>query len=121
MAEKQDAQDLVDQIKEGLQSRTALRQLRSLLRKKELVIITADHDCGVPVRGPKTPEEQSVCEAYKYPTTHPRHFKLQIGRKLQTGLPGGKIVRVWSAEGSFTEGEPDAVLRKLLQPGQAPA
>ena len=96
-----------------------IKRIKALLRSKGLVIITADHDCGAPVRGPKTPEEQAVCEGYKYPTTHPRHFKLQIGRKLQTGLHGGLTIRVWSAEGSFTEGEPDAVLRKLLQAGQA--
>ena len=100
----------------------ALKQLKALLKVGgALQIITAEHACGANARGPADAKEEKVCDAYTYPTTHPKHFVIHEAMKLQEKLPSTpNQIRLYSKEGDWTQGQPSAVLSRLLEAGQAP-
>jgi len=78
-----------------------------------LKIITNAHTCGVDLV-PRDTADLMLCAQYQYPVTDPRHFVLHDVVKLESREDKGRV-RVYSAEGDYTEGKPEAVLSRLRQ------
>ena len=97
----------------------ALKELGALLKAGgALRIITSKHDCG----GGWTPskaKELKACETYKFPRTHPAHYLIHDVVRLVV-RPKGQV-RAWTNEGDYMDGEPAAVLARLLQVNQQEA
>jgi hypothetical protein len=77
-----------------------------------LQVLTNAHLCGVYT--PKTSEEQEACALHAYPLTDPRHFlRLDVVHVTEPTEKG--VIRAYAEDGSYTQGYPVDVFRRLRE------
>lgn len=107
----------------------AIARLEALMQAPgTLRIITNEHACGGGVHpsiggavndaGERAPWDQEACDAFAYKDTSPLHFVRHDVVRLEQarGGPGerGQMI-ARSAEGDWTQGQPEALLSRLIE------
>ena len=89
-----------------------LARLKAQMDAGALWIITSEHACGAGKSPDGTEQFTKTCEAFEHPTVCPLHFVLHQAVKLEGPRPNGAY-RAFSAEGDFTQGLPEPLLKRL--------